>query len=372
MQLSWSHRLIALGFFTLLAIFAVPAVAHASGPGESPLPAQVENQVCLSCHSNKDLSVKLPSGETLSLYIDAALFNQSVHGQQGQRCTACHTNISGYPHPPLAAKDARDFSLQMYTLCQQCHGAEYQKTLDSIHAKFLAAGDRNAAVCTDCHTAHYVTPPDQPRSKIPQTCQKCHSAIYNQYKSSVHGAALLDQSNPDVPTCIDCHGVHNIGNPTTNQFRLNSPQLCAKCHADKALMSKYNISTNVFSTYVSDFHGTTVELFQKQSPDQPVDTPVCYDCHGVHDIKKIDDPNSPVFRENLLKTCQQCHPNATANFPSAWMSHYIASPEQYPVVYYVNLFYMVFIPLVLGAMAAFVVLDLIRRILNRFQNTGRA
>jgi hypothetical protein len=42
------------------------------------------------------------------------------------------------------------------------------------------------------------------------------------------------------------------------------------------------------------------------------------------------------------------------------------------MVYYVNLFYTIFIPLVLGSMAAFVLLDLVRRILNRFQNSGRA
>ncbi len=367
----FASLLMASLLFTLFAVLAVPA-AHASGPGDSPLPAQVENQTCLACHSNPNLSVKLPSGETLSLYTDANAFNQSVHGKQGQRCTACHTNISGYPHPPIAAQDARDFSIQMYTLCRQCHNDQYQKTLDSMHATGLAGGDRNAAICTDCHTAHYVTPPNQPRSKIPQTCRKCHSTIYDQYKGSVHGAALLDESNPDVPTCIDCHGVHNIGDPTTNAFRLKSPQLCAKCHTDKALMSKYNISTDVLATYVADFHGTTVELFQKQSPDAPTNKPVCTDCHGTHDIKKVDDPTSRVIKENLLKTCQQCHPDATANFPAAWMSHYIASPEKYPTVYYVNLFYTILIPLVLGGMTAFVLLDLARRLINRFQKNGRA
>lgn len=370
MHLSRTSRLIALLAFAVLLLVSVPA-ARAAGPGDSPS-AQVENQACLSCHSNPNLTMKLADGEALSLYVDESLFNQSVHGLQGQRCTACHSTISGYPHPPMVAQDSRDFTLQMYTLCRQCHGDQYQKTLDSIHAQQLAAGNRNAAVCTDCHTAHYVMPPDQPRSRIPQTCQKCHSTIYDQYKGSVHGSALLDDSNPDVPTCIDCHGVHNIGDPTTNAFRLKSPELCAKCHTDPALMSKYNLSTNVLSTYVADFHGTTVELFEKQSPDQPTNKPVCTDCHGVHDIKKIDDPTSSVFRENLLKTCQQCHPNATANFPSAWMSHYIASPTQYPVVYYVNLFYTILIPIVLGGMAGFVLLDLSRRLINRFQSRGRA
>ena len=370
MHLIRSRAWIALVLAAALTLVVV-STAFAGGPGEAPQSAEVENQVCLSCHSNPDLSVKLPSGETLKLYMNSDLFNQSVHGKQGQRCTACHTNISGYPHPPIAAKDVRDFSIQMYTLCRQCHGEVYQNNLDSIHGKEIAAGNRNAAMCTDCHTAHYVSDPNVPRSRIPQTCQKCHSTIYDQYKGSVHGAALLDQSNPDVPTCIDCHGVHgNIADPTTNAFRLYSPELCAKCHANKPMMKKYNISTNVFNTYIADFHGSTVELFEKQSPNAPTNKPVCYDCHGVHDIKNTKDPKSTVFKDNLLKTCQQCHPDATGSFPDSWLSHYDASPTKYPLVYYINLFYTVLIPVTLGGMGAFIVLDIVRRILNRLQKRG--
>jgi len=353
----------------VLAIFGAP-IARADGPVTAPNPVQVENKVCLACHANRELSMKLPSGETLGLYTDDAQFNASVHGKQGQRCTACHTNISGYPHPATTARDVRDFSLQMYTICKQCHDKVYQQQLDSIHSKDIAAGNRNAAVCTDCHTAHYVSPPDNPRSRIPQTCRKCHSAIFDQYKSSVHGAALLDQSNPDVPTCIDCHGVHNISDPTTNAFRLKSPEICAKCHTDKVRMRKYNISTNVLNTYVADFHGSTVELFEKQSPNAPTNKPVCYDCHGVHDIRGVNDPKSTVIKENLLKTCQQCHPDATTDFPGSWMSHYDASPTKYPAVYYVNRFYTIFIPVVIGGMLGFVLLDAARRILNRLQKSG--
>jgi hypothetical protein len=174
----------------------------------------------------------------------------------------------------------------------------------------------------------------------------------------VHGAALTEESNKDVPTCIDCHGVHNIGNPTTAQFRLKSPELCASCHTNPTLMEKYGISTNVVNTYVADFHGTTVTLFEKQSPDSQTNKPVCYDCHGVHDISRVNDPKTGIeMQQNLLVRCKVCHPDATSNFPSAWMSHYIPSPDHYSLVYYVNLFYKFFIPLVLGFMVALVGLD---------------
>jgi hypothetical protein len=188
----------------------------------------------------------------------------------------------------------------------------------------------------------------------------------------VHGAALLDQANLDVPTCIDCHGVHNIPDPRTEAFHVKSPEICAKCHTDKAKMKRYNLSTNVMNSYVADFHGSTVELFVKQSPNQPTNKAVCYDCHGIHDIRSTKDPKSTVVKENLLKTCQECHPDATADFPASWMSHYDASPTKYPAVYYVNLFYTIFIPVVIGGMLGFVALDAARRILNRFNKSRSA
>jgi cytochrome c553 len=124
-----------------------------------------------------------------------------------------------------------------------------------------------------------------PRSAIPQTCERCHSQIHDLYADSVHGSALLGEGNPDVPTCIDCHGVHNIQGPTDSQFRLFSPEICARCHADQELMAKYGINTDVFDTYVADFHGTTVEIFQDLAPGQETNKPVCIDCHGVHGVQ---------------------------------------------------------------------------------------
>lgn len=329
-----------------------------------------ENAACLTCHNNPALKTQLLSGEELPLYVNPDVFNASVHGQQGLNCTACHVNISGYPHPPLFAKDRRDYSMGLYTTCRQCHEEQYRDTLDSVHGRLLAAGDRNAPVCTDCHGYHDVTPPDQPRSRIPQTCSKCHSTIYNDYKESVHGAALLEESNLDVPTCVDCHGVHRMEDPLTARFRLKSPQMCANCHTDPVRMSKYGLSTDVLDTYVADFHGTTVELFAKQSPDQPTNKAVCYDCHGVHNIKKVTDPEATVVKENLLRTCQQCHPDATANFPTAWVGHYRASPTRHPLVYYVQLFYKIFIPAVVGFFVVMILLDAGRQLTTRLGQKG--
>ena len=66
-------------------------------------------------------------------------------------------------------------------------------------------------------------------------------------------------------------------------------------------MDKYGISTNVLNSYVADFHGTTVKLFEEEFPGQPTNKPVCTDCHGVHDISKVDNAQTGMaLKENLL------------------------------------------------------------------------
>jgi predicted CXXCH cytochrome family protein len=355
----------------LCAAFALLAgltanVNQASAQSPTPTPAgSANNQACLECHGKPGLETKLPSGEILYLSIDAQTYAHSIHGDKGYACTQCHTNITGYPHPPFQATTRRDVSLQLTQVCAQCHQDVFDEAVNDAHTEARQAGNKNAAVCTDCHGTHDITSLAEPRSRIPQTCEKCHSQIYDLYRNSVHGAALIGEGNPDVPSCVDCHNYHNVQGPSNTQFRLFSPQICARCHANKTLMDKYGINTDVFNTYIADFHGTTVELFQAVAPGQETNKPVCIDCHGVHDILSITDPDSTVIKTRLLATCEKCHPGASPNFPGAWLSHYTPSPQHYPVVYYVTMFYRFFIPSVLGGMALFVFSDAGRRLYNR-------
>ncbi|NIA25840.1 MAG: cytochrome C [Gammaproteobacteria bacterium] len=339
--------------------------------GQSRASAQTsplqDNSYCLSCHEGSSVAIPLPSGESLSVAVDGHEYADSVHGELDVACVLCHTTISPYPHDPITAESRRAFTVQMYSACSTCHFAEYTKTRDSDHELAREAGVTEAAVCSDCHGSHNIRAPGEPRTSIPLMCRKCHSEIYNAYEDSVHGGALTT-GNPDVPTCTDCHGIHDVKGPHEDSpFRLFSPQICADCHADETLMGKYNISTNVFSSYLADFHGTTVVLFEKLAPGQDTNKPVCVDCHGVHDIKAPSNTDSSVYKENLLGTCRRCHPDATANFPDAWLSHYAPSPTDAPLVYWVNTFYKILIPLVIGAMLLAVLLDVRRRLAARLR-----
>lgn len=324
---------------------------------------------CLACHSQEDLTFTFDNGDELSLTIDREDFYYSVHGVENEwrelECRDCHGRYL-YPHPEVEVTSEREYNLERYPVCANCHERFYERTVDSVHGEALAAGNAEAAVCTDCHGAHDTPPPDEPRERISQTCGQCHTEIFDDYTHSVHGEALLEDSNPDVPTCIDCHGVHDIHDPTTELARRRSPLLCAECHGNEELMTRYGISTEVFNTYVADFHGTTATLFDPKDPEAELNVAVCYDCHGVHNIRPTDDPDSGI-RSNLLETCRRCHPNASENFPAAWTSHYQPSLEHYPIVFLVEQFYSLVIPVTVGGLGFLVATDVFRRVRKRLK-----
>jgi len=368
---AWLAFALPLVGLIIAIAFGLPSLAIAAQASAPSL----SNDECLACHGEQGMTVTLESEEILLLSIDAGKFAESVHNVEEIACVDCHTDITEFPHPELAAHSLRELSLDYYTSCKVCHQEEYDKTLDSMHERSLAGGNTNAAICTDCHNPHtqgrmtYELTGDlilYEKIKIPVTCARCHNSIYETYKESVHGENLTENYNQDVPSCIDCHGVHNIQDPRTTEFKVDSPELCASCHTDTEIMGKYNISTDVLESYVADFHGTTVTLFEQRYLEQDTNKPVCFDCHGIHDIKSPDDPEHGIaIKENLLITCQRCHPEADASFPDSWMSHYIPDADHYPAVYYIDLFYKFLIPIVLGGMLVFVISDMVRRMINK-------
>jgi hypothetical protein len=354
----WRFLLVS-ALFTLVWTFGQVAA-------QAQEPVIEENEACLTCHINPDLVVEFPDGSTRSGRVSSDAYAASVHGQQEMTCGGCHPDHEEYPHPEVDVSSTRDYTLALNETCVNCHPEQAEQASDSTHSRALEAGHPEAAVCVDCHGAHDVQSMHNARVEIATTCRQCHAQIYDEFASSIHGSALVEENNTDVPTCVDCHGVHNIDSPHTTEFRLESPTLCGGCHANEALMSKYDISTDVFETYVADFHGSTVTLFEKQSPDAATNKAVCYDCHGVHAILPMDDPDAIANnKENLLETCQKCHPDATINFPDSWTSHYQPTFEKQPLVAAINMFYLLVIPATIGGMAMFVMTDAGRRVLGR-------
>ena len=332
----------------------------------------VSNDQCLLCHSEPDLTMVLPSNEVLPLTIDESELADSVHGlhiDDPLLCVDCHNDRSGYPHPQFKEPDYRSWQIEISRVCGNCHEDEALARQDSIHARLLAAGKEEAAVCVDCHGSHgvqWANPEDHEVDRMAQVnaCGRCHSTVADEFKESIHGQELAD-GNEDVPTCSSCHPAHKIEDPRSAEFRLKSPETCGQCHADEALMAKYDISTDVFDTYVADFHGATVQIFENLQPGVYTNKAVCSDCHTAHHILPPTDENSSVMKANLTKTCQRCHPDANESFTASWMGHYRPDWQHYPLVTAVQWFYWLIIPFTLAFFAVFVSTDAFRTIKDR-------
>ncbi len=104
-------------------------------------------------------------------------------------------------------------------------------------------------------------------------------------------------SDGNVATCFDCHGGHKVmkvDDPAATVYPTNEPAMCARCHADAALMASYSIPSDQYQLYQASVHGTAV--LQKQD----LRAPTCSTCHGVHGA-------APPGFTQVATVCGQCH-----------------------------------------------------------------
>lgn len=363
-KLLWSILLTAL----LLSTSFLLVSTETANARDLPLDTNPGDE-CVVCHSTPGLGMQFSTGEIVSVYVSTGDWGQSVHGSLLQ-CTACHADMGTYPHQSreIAHPSPRDlgYLTRNYASCGNCHEQEYQQFLGSVHAQELLAGNTESAVCSDCHGNHDIEPANAKNTGLSVktaviSCGNCHESQFQQYQNSVHGQALLVNGDPNVPTCVDCHGVHAMGTPTLPGFRRQSPSMCATCHANETLMKAYGLPSDILDTYVSDFHGTTVNLINAVSePMNATNAPteaMCYDCHGVHEIRSMIDSENPVTTTGLVTVCRNCHEDAPEDFPAAWLGHRKPTPDTYPLVYWIQRIYTIFIAGTLILLVGHIVLD---------------
>jgi hypothetical protein len=300
---------------------------------------------CSQCHSEVNASHQRPC-ETIRSKVDCAachaevgsLFAQSIHGQllaagdeNAPECKECHGT-----HDVLRKnnQDSPIFPTNIPTLCARCHregeraavrynGPEHEIVdhyAESIHGKgLLKSGLTVTATCANCHTAHSELPASDPRSSVhpsnvPRTCGTCHHGIEQQFARSIHATAS-GEPGKELPVCSSCHSAHTIRRADEDGFKLQIMDTCGHCHEEIA------------RTYFDTFHGKVSQLgFTK--------TAKCYDCHGAHDILPPSDPASHLSRQNVVTTCQKCHPGATRRF-AGYLTHATHhDPRRYPYLYW--------------------------------------
>jgi cytochrome b subunit of formate dehydrogenase len=290
---------------------------------------------CVDCHKDvKSLAHETPPQKVLCADCHADAKNAYTHsthskitaaGIPAANCQDCH----GGAHEVLAAgaPDSPVNRAHIPETCGRCHGQKFlmesnggsaQPFLSyqqSVHGRAVENGSMKAAVCTDCHGAHTILPPTDPKSPIykfnvPATCGQCHSDIQGAFNTSIHGQAIA-RGNQLSPVCTDCHGIHSIkshkdpNSPVSEQNL--SRDTCARCHEGVRLSSEFGIPANRVSTYLDSYHGLAAEGGSVVAAN-------CSSCHGVHDILPSSDLHSTVNRNNLEATCGKCHKGVTQKF----------------------------------------------------------
>ncbi|MGO8703846.1 MAG: cytochrome b/b6 domain-containing protein [Candidatus Brocadiia bacterium] len=139
---------------------------------------------------------------------------------------------------------------------------------------------------------------------------------------TVRTAAALDNAD-----CLQCHGDQSLAKKDSKgktislyvdeaKFKatIHGKNLCTSCHSD---VTDLPHPDNYVAKSVScaQCHRVETEIYLKSDHGQAVHTGVqeaasCKDCHGSnHYLLNHRDPQSPVYRTNLPKTCGRCHSN---------------------------------------------------------------
>lgn len=339
--------------------------AHAVSPVVAGSVATMEETYCMTCHS-QDNPLSFDSGKSISSRVHMADLKQSSH--KNLSCSDCHFGFSSENHPRRRFRSERDYRLASSDICRRCHFDKYTKISETIHYNKLSTGRLEAPMCVDCHGGHAVVSMLNDRLSVVRKCRTCHNEVYQTYASSIHGSVLFNENNKDVPICTDCHTAHSIRDPFTADFHDHIPDMCSNCHSNETLMGKYGLSAEVVKTYLSDFHGMTISLYKKEARKRyPTDRPiaVCTDCHGTHDIVGMSGADIQSIKKKLLKRCQMCHSDATENFPEAWLSHYKPSFTVAPMVFIVEKFYSILMPLMAAGLIFQIFLHIWRYLVNR-------
>ncbi|MBI4871637.1 MAG: hypothetical protein HY814_08715 [Candidatus Riflebacteria bacterium] len=339
---------------------------HDIVPVDSPTSAVAPQRipfVCGSCHQEGS-----PVQKQREIHQSRILqnYSESIHGEGllrkglkvAAQCASCHTAHSILPHTDPRSSIAK---ANVAKTCEQCHSqieSTHRKVIDGklwqgkpdvipvcvechqphkarkvfydqgmadrdclrCHATPVESGGRKLIVnhaelqdsmhrriaCAQCHTG--LTPSNlRPCVTVTKKvdCAICHSLQVDEFKASIHGK-LLAKSNPNAPSCVECHGTHGVLGKTQAQsptFPTRVPALCARCHreGEKATRQYKGTEHDITSHYVESIHGKGL------LSSGLVVTAMCSSCHTAHGALPASDPASTVSTDKVAQTCARCH-----------------------------------------------------------------
>jgi hypothetical protein len=299
---------------------------------------------CVLCHTDSDvqspeqLFSPAPAAHQSPAHLNLNDFVQGIHFRRGLSCAGCH---GGDPAAEVGHSFVKEWPEKgrqtnrawIVYFCARCHSDpvfmnqfnpslptdQLAKFKDSPHGRvLLQEQDRRAPQCVSCHGVHGIRPARDPQSKVyakrvPETCGACHADPkvmagftlpdgsplpthqLEQYRTSVHGQALLARGDLGAPACNNCHGNHAALPPGVSAVSRS----CSLCHSANASLFDGSKHKQAFA--------------QHRWPE-------CGQCHGEHAISK---PHDGMLGTGPRSLCGPCHGqyakddplcNATANY----------------------------------------------------------
>lgn len=192
-------------------------------------------------------------------------------------CFTCHSD------PELSKKDAKGKVIPLFV-----DETVYGK---SVHG---------ANECVSCHQDITELPHPETLAKV--DCGGCHSDESEVYANSSHGKAFAARA-PEAPSCVTCHGNHDILPKSSSASRINplhEIEICVSCHLDPKVAYKYHL-TDGLQNYKESVHGRGV------LKSGLLGSATCISCHTAHNVRSKSDPQSSIYWSKIPQLCGTCH-----------------------------------------------------------------
>jgi cytochrome b subunit of formate dehydrogenase len=203
------------------------------------------------------------------------------------RCANCHGHMS-------SEMGGRPDPI---TTCTACHTAQGEAFSVDGHQASFQAGNAAAPTCVSCHGSHEVlsrrdaASPSHP-ANLPVQCGACHSSSLRTYQEGVHSAELERAHDLRAATCTSCHTAHRVARatfPWSSVAPARVASTCAGCHLEAG--AQYAPSVHAIAAARGAPHAGT-----------------CVDCHGSHAIPQAAAASSPTSVLQVSEaTCARCH-----------------------------------------------------------------
>lgn len=186
--------------------------------------------------------------------------------------------------------------------CSVCHSEYSELVKVDIHHRLNV---KNKPSCISCHGDHNIISPASVRNKTKTYCATCHQN--NIVLATSYHTALVSNN-----TCTECHETEDHSSQLVRSVHSNLQ--CADCH-NYISNNLADHPENITKSQKADCYLCHSEIAKEHRESihgisliEGVDEAAhCWDCHGSHEILRVADPNSSVQLTRLPETCGTCH-----------------------------------------------------------------